>query len=178
MSLNHDNSPVSPVDLFEPPQNAPIKTSKWGDDMPTKDSRTLRIYFQNINGLPTNDDWAEWHHIVTYMKALEVDICGFVEPNINWTNQLTSTVKYKLSTMIRTSTLQTASCEEPTKYRYQRGGVMMATMGKMTGRIGATGKDIMGLGRWVYTKYFGRQGRTLIVVTAYRVAPNHMTIGI
>ena len=54
--------------------------------------------------------------------------------------------------MIRSSTLQTASCEEPTKYRYQRGGVIMATMGKMTGRIGSTGEDIMGLS-WLKEKY-------------------------
>ena len=80
-----ENSPEPQKDLFDIPPNDMIKISKWGDDMPTKDSRTLRIYFQNINGLPTNDDWAEWHHIVTYMKDLDVDICGFAEPNINWT---------------------------------------------------------------------------------------------
>ena len=50
-------------------------------------------------------------------------------------------------------------------------------MGKMTGRISGFSKDVRGLGRWTYTKYQGREGRKLIVMTAYRVSQQSLTPG-
>ena len=145
--------------------------------MDIKDSRTLRIYFQNINGLPVNDNWAEWNHISSYLKDNKVDISGFAETNINWNKQLESVVKRHLLAHIKPATVQTSSCYEPSKYTYQRGGVLMTTIGNMTGRTGEAGEDPLGLGRWTFTKYLGRQGKTLIVATAYRVAQNALTTG-
>lgn len=50
-------------------------------------------------------------------------------------------------------------------------------MGRLTGRIEETGKDPLGLGRWVYTKHIGRSRCTLLIIIAYRVAQSSMTPG-
>ena len=162
-------------DLFSITPQHTDHNSHWGDKMTHKYNRTLRVYFQNTNGLPSNDHWAEWNHIISYLTKSQIDIGGFAEPNIKWTKQLTASAKRHLLAHSNPATLQTTSCDEPSKFRYQRGGVAMTTIGRMTGRIGDSGHDIQGLGRWTYTKYFGKEGRTLIVVTAYRVAQTHLT---
>ena len=53
----------------------------------------------------------------------------------------------------------------------------MKNLGRMTGRIRKTVQDNLGLGRWTYTKYFGKEGRTLTVVTVYIVAQAKITPG-
>ena len=178
MSPFTDNHPrAHQRDLFDVTSQPHHTHESWGDKMEAKDDRSLRLYFQNLNGLPTNDNWLEWNHIIQYVSDNNIDICGFAEPNVNWNKQLTATALFHLRSHVKPAALQTAACEEPTHYKYQRGGVMMTTVGKMTGRIGHSGHDTLGLGRWVYTTYHGRNGITLIIVTAYRVSQNHVTKG-
>ena len=61
--------------LFTNDYIEPIDTLQhWGDKIEPKNDRTMRLYFQNINGLPTNDNDAEWNHILSHWKNLNIDI--------------------------------------------------------------------------------------------------------
>ena len=92
-------------DLFDETHQQTEHNSRWGDALSHKVDRTLRIYFQNINGLPHNDHWAEWNHIISYLKKHRVDIGGFAEPNIKWTKQLTAAAKHQVLAHVKPSTL-------------------------------------------------------------------------
>ena len=91
--------------------NDSTKTSMkpWGDVMEQKSDRTLRVYFQNVNGLPSYDNWAEWNHIVTYLKEKQIDIAGFAETNIKWDIQRSAAASRILRAHIQPATLISAS---------------------------------------------------------------------
>ena len=165
------------TDIFDTELDTPESLGPWGDELGEKKERSLRVYFQNVNGIPCHDNWAEWNHIITYLKSKQVDIAGLAETNIKWTKQSTSAAKRQLTSHINPATLIAASCDEPCPFKYQRGGVLLATLGKLTGRIETTGQDPLGLGRWAYTKYIGRNGKALIIISAYRVAQSNLTPG-
>ena len=61
-----------------------------GHKLKTKDSNTLRIYFQNINGLGTNEELKEY---IEDMKNNEVDIWGWAETNVHWSPQVVDKIK-------------------------------------------------------------------------------------
>ena len=52
------------------------------------------------------------------------------------------------------------------------GGTAIIIKGNSVGRIGKTGKDQSGLGRWCWTQLRGFGGRSLTVVSAYRPVNN------
>ena len=179
MSLQEDKTPPGHcTDLFDKTSTTPTPPHlHWGNRMEPKDERTLRLYFQNINGLPTNDNWAEWNYITSYWKPNKIDIAGLAETNLKWTKQTTATARKHLAAQVRFAMITTTSCDEPTTYIYQRGGVLTATLGSLTGRIGGPGREVRGLGRWSYVQFQGRQRKSIIVMTSYRVAKNNLTRG-
>ena len=109
-------------DVFNVGSSPPDRISAWGDTMEMKSNRTLRVYFQNINGIPSHDQWAEWNHIVSYLKSKQIDVTGLAETNLKWTKQQTATAKRYLTAQMMPATLLTTACDEPTLYNYQRGG--------------------------------------------------------
>ena len=52
--------------------------------------------------------------------------------------------------------------------QYQVGGVASFTKNKLAYRIMGKGIDMSNLGRWSWTKFQGKGGRVLKIVTAYR----------
>jgi len=54
----------------------------------------------------------------------------------------------------------------------QVGGVSVWSMDKAAHRAMEQGKDARGLGRWTWTRYRGRQGRSLRIIAAYRPVRN------
>eukprot|EP00957_Ditylum_brightwellii_P033485 2537441-Ditylum_brightwellii.AAC.1 len=59
--------------------------------MTIKDKNTLRLYFQNVNGISTVEDMNSY---MDEMNEREVDIWGWAETNANWTKNLLAHAKY------------------------------------------------------------------------------------
>ena len=55
--------------------------------MKVKEEGILRIVYQNVNGIATEEDLVE---NTTEMKNIEADIRGWVDPNVNWTANMES----------------------------------------------------------------------------------------
>ena len=56
----------------------------WGDKMRIKDDKTIRICFQNINGIPVDNNNHKNKAIFDFLKEKEVDTIGFSEVNVAW----------------------------------------------------------------------------------------------
>ena len=82
--MNDNRTPENKTSLFFTSDTPPENNSAWGDNIIPKKSDTLRLYFQNINGVQSNTNWNKWRDIVTGMTNNQVDIMGLVETNINW----------------------------------------------------------------------------------------------
>ena len=72
------------------------------------DENTLRIYFQNINGLETNTNLGDWASLCEALHPFQIGILGLVETNIAWNPSIIHEYKrtagdFLLSPVIRTS---------------------------------------------------------------------------
>ena len=153
---------------------SPSTNTSWGDIIGTKNERSLRLYFQDINGLSTKELQEAWIDILHTMENLDVDMFGLAETNINWTPNITNYLYQQLRKNVsygsRQLKLVSASCEDPTSTLYQPGGVCHVSLGEVSGRIGHLGKDPHGLGRWTYMTVQGQHTRKIVIATVYRVA--------
>ena len=57
----------------------------WGDILTHKSDKSIRIYFQNVHGITSDNNWHKWEHSVVSMHQRQVDVCCFDETNIKWT---------------------------------------------------------------------------------------------
>eukprot|EP00957_Ditylum_brightwellii_P178589 13603828-Ditylum_brightwellii.AAC.1 len=124
----------------------------------------MRIYFQNINGIATEED------LKSYMEDMaekEIDIWGWAKTNVNWTPNMTSRAKYYGNKIFTNFTLVGSSSDNPA-WLYQQGGTCTAITRKMIGRIIKSDTDSSGLGRWSYVQIAGQDQRKLTTITAYR----------
>jgi hypothetical protein len=141
-----------------------------------KRANTLRIYYQNINGIKKNN-WADWINAGKYLQQQHIDIVGCAETNINWTQQNRKWAQYLLQQTTKQANLSTSSSSEAGIGDYLPGGVVNAIIGKWTGRSIETIQDESGLGRWAGHVLLGRNNTHLVVITAYRPtkAPGYNT---
>ena len=56
-SMRSEENPNERHTLFLSSPTAPDKNDDWGDTMETKQQNSIRIYYQNINGLKHNGSW-------------------------------------------------------------------------------------------------------------------------
>lgn len=65
-----------------------------GDDIQIPPAPTsTRIYFQNINGARTYEQWDTWHRSIRKLKKYHIKICGIAETNIEWNQKTTEKSK-------------------------------------------------------------------------------------
>jgi len=157
------------------------ESDHWGDKLIKKSESHLRLYFQNIHGLKTDDLLTDWNDVLSHMKANEIDVFGMAETNIDWNpsirNKLYAQLRQHMECTGNKVKLLATSSDEPTIGIKQYGGVAMVTHGDIVGRIGRSGNDEHGLGRWVYMTIQGKEGRKVVVVTLYRLSQNRPTEG-
>ena len=179
--IHSQEEEVSEVDYFDTVHNDTPDNSIWGDIMKPKDNTILRLYFQNVNGLSTTDLVEEWIDILHQMEKIGADIYGLAETNIKWTpsvkSMLYSKLRHNVSKQRNLLKLTTASCDDPAYGLYQPGGVCQVIHGTAAGRVGLSGEDGHGLGRWVYATLQGKDGRKLVVVTLYCLSQVYQPLG-
>eukprot|EP00957_Ditylum_brightwellii_P048278 3663969-Ditylum_brightwellii.AAC.1 len=68
-----------------------------GDEIGPKDDKTIRIYFQNIQGIKLigskPGDWIDFQDKIKDMDDLAVDIMAWAETNVMWSKALSEKAK-------------------------------------------------------------------------------------
>jgi hypothetical protein len=129
---NQANSNISPQQqrLTTPDDNYP------SGDLITqaKQKETLRIYFQNINGISKNN-WLEWQHAASLIAKHDIDVFGCAETNILWTESTRKFAQHQLQRHTKQANIAVACHNEPGYTSYQPGEVTSCITGRWTGRI-------------------------------------------
>ena len=47
----------------------------WGDVFKHKSDKSIRIYFQNVHDIKSDNNWHKWEHSVVSMNQRQVDVC-------------------------------------------------------------------------------------------------------
>ena len=149
----------------------------WGDTLTTKQSNTLRVYFQNVNGLQPAPTWDKWKEVLSELFRNEVDVAGLVETNINWTLLCSSQASALIRKQFGNGTMFNAASDEPTLSTYKQGGASLLLTGNIIGAIDHGSSDQRGLGRWSYCIIHGRNNIKVVIITAYRICQDTLTTG-
>ena len=103
----------------------------------------------------------------------KIDIMGVAETNVNWKKVKHQDCLYERSKS-RWEALQVhhaSNLTDKTSPKHQFGGVANFSVGKISFWCQSHGKDPTNLGRWVWTRYSGKEGIKLKVITAYAPGP-------
>ena len=112
--------------------------------------------------------------IKSYTLRLNAQAIGLTESNVQW-NKVPAYARLHERTMGWFEALGINSAyydKHDVGSAFQPGGVSLWSIGVGVHRTQSTGHDTSGLGRWAWTRYRGRQGIHLRVVTAYRPVLN------
>ena len=124
-----------------------------GNLLSLKPRDTLRLYFENVNGLPTNNSGCKSDKVKKLRhlwSKLETDVASLAETQIN-----SSLLTHKDSLHCALFRHQPASSIHNNNSneligKRQQGGIMMAIRGEVAKHATVTGADPTGLGRWNY----------------------------
>jgi hypothetical protein len=133
----------------------------------TKRTNTIRLYFQNINGISTNQ-WEDLRHSSLQLQKFNIDIVGFAETNISLNHTNRSYAQAQIRRFTKQAHISTSCSLDTGPTDYQPGGVCTGVLGKCTGRIVETFTDPSGLGRWAGHLLIGSGTSSIAVITAYR----------
>jgi hypothetical protein len=145
----------------------------WIGDTFTSDkpTNTIRLAFQNLNGLGTNQYQQQLSLIAHEQISLDIDILGMTEHCVNVFHH--DTLKnlhqaIKQTTNEKTS-LQINSSASQINQRYLPGGTATLLVGNTVGRVEPNGKGGDSLGRWSYVHLRRKQLKPVTIITIYQV---------
>ncbi len=143
----------------------------FGDLQQAKRDNILRVGFQNIHNLPADCRTSKSRQLVDYVVQKDYDCFMMAEIGLNWT-KISSNDRWfeRISGKFRTS--RSVFAHNATELHHskvlQPGGVGLISTDDVTHRITATGKDPTGLGRWCWTRFQGKNGVKVRMVSVYR----------
>lgn len=153
----------------------PANTSNepWGDEVQDLQMGNIRIWSQNVNGISTSDNFADFVDVCDELKTNSASIICLQETNIDWLQyrprarceQILRDTFGKVRLITSTSSVKSPSFYKP-------GGTCMAIVGDWTGRIMESGAD--DLGRWTWARISGINGHTILIVNVYNVCKNNI----
>lgn len=63
----------------------PVSNLPFGDDLnSSKPNHTVRILFNNVNGIYKSQNWSSFTNFIKTAKSLSIDIIGLAETNVKW----------------------------------------------------------------------------------------------
>ena len=128
----------------------------------------------NIGGFPVDGHSAKLEELRLYLSNCKLDSIGLTECNAHWKM---IPVHYNMAERTRgwweNMHINIAYyAEYKSLSKQQAGGVCQWSINKGAHRVMEVGQDTRGLGRWAWTRYRGRNGVSLRVVTVYRPVLN------
>jgi hypothetical protein len=142
----------------------------WGDPMNMKDDNTLRVYYQNVNGIGAGNRFLEASEIAHAMNRWELDVMCASETNVEWNHRgCKEIIKRWFDDYNGRCHMNPATSTIRFEKYYKPGGVAQIVVGDVVGRIRENGTDENGMGRYAIHELQGRRGSRLVIITAYRV---------
>ena len=145
----------------------PIKPQSENDTERWR-SQTVRLYFQNVNGIRLQDAGTDATEIFLQLHNIEADIFGIVETQIHCRNQQ---VQKQLQDAKRRvwdhCKIFTCSSEEEWNRPWKPGGTLIGITGNLAGRV--RNHTLDKYGRWLQVELLGRNGRMITIICAYQV---------
>jgi hypothetical protein len=147
--------------------------------MGAKHEGMFRVAATNVGCLPSDKDDIKHQHFLQLLKATDADIHGISEVGRNW-----SKTKHSQSWNERMKgefeTLKTSlawNMHEVGGSSFQWGGTGLLTTGPMVTAWFESGRDPTNLGRWSWSRYRGKEGLILRVVSIYCPASDKGSAG-
>ena len=127
----------------------------WGDHMTpltqTEQKHTLRLAFQNTNGINTQHNWSAWTNACQFIKQSHISIFGAVETNLYWSTENKHKLQqYSMKHLTTPRTVTTSCNHHPSKSIYQPGGSLLLSAGRWTRRCHQVSVNPSGMGRWTH----------------------------
>ena len=139
-------------------------------------SRTIRIYFQNVNGLRLQDNATDITDTFLNLQTAQVDIFGLAETKLNCRDQYVQRALHQCRRKVWDDCkIFTSSSDEAWTTTHKPGGTMLGITGPLVGRVKKHYID--DLGRWIRVDLLGRDGRTISIICAYQVVQTSGTHG-
>ena len=142
----------------------------------------LRIFFQNVRGLTYSASGEDYKYYLSSAKSIDADIIGMAETNTAWCHPHLQTLFTSLSRKhfdMATTTFSSPSTvidPIPDTETYQAGGTAtLSTQSMVSMALGPGLMDPSGLGRWSGQTFRGKDGKSLSIITAYRVCKGTIT---
>ena len=103
------------------------------------------------------------------LKRLRIDIGCLVELNIHW-RKVAARHRLEERTLgwFEAVNINSAYYQNYSSGPSQAGGVSLWAMNKASHRVMEVGRDLRGLGRWTWTRFRGKNEKSLRVIAAYR----------
>ena len=122
----------------------------------------IRLYTQNINGIPLKDIEDEFHHMLSMMVMRDINVIGWSETNIEWYDSQIYQKLYKVMKQhYKGGSWKPCTSGIPMHSNYKPGGNIMILNKRMKSRTITVSKDEMG--RWVWTVIQGNQKEIAII---------------
>ena len=158
-----------PQEIEEIEQDSYANNGYIGEEIKEKPDGCFRVFGKNPDGITLGHDGGEFADWCTEMAMLQVDSWGIYELNLDTQRPAVKDILF--NTVRRDqehNRLVFGSSTIPSrKSNYKPGGVLLATTGRMTGRVVRQGTDRMG--RWAFQIFAGTGGKLLTLITAYQV---------
>jgi exonuclease III len=133
-----------------------------------KQQRTIRIYFQNVNGLRMHDAGADIIDTFVNLKDIQADIFGIAETKLHCRSQTVQGILQNCKRCVWShAKVYTSSSDEDWNETRKPGGTLLGVTGSLVGRIKSHSADKYG--RWIQVDLLGRSGRIISVICAYQV---------
>ena len=169
--------------------------------LPGKEKKTIRIFYNNINGVEINsaieavannvkqkkthefvkdlDNFTKLEAFIKQINDWNIDISILAEPCVEWRHIIPRTIIQETSKkydrfghwIVATSECFSGSYVKP-------GGASIFSSGRVTGRMITKGTDPWGYGRWSYARYKGKSGKSLLIIGGYRVGHRSSVPGV
>ena len=140
-----------------------------GNNVSLKSSNTIRLHFENVNGLSQVCNGCQSQKVTKLRRLwskLDADVVSLVETQINPSfpsnNQ---SLHYALFRNQLASYIHNNNSNELINHR-QQGGVLVVIRGQASRHATATGSDPTGLGRWNYID-LSHNNRKVRIISAY-----------
>lgn len=135
-----------------------LEEENWGDSIQQKDAATIRIMFQNVNGLPRRNNEFNNRSLYGVIADHNIDIFMMSEINVNWRNIPEDHKLYcRMNKWFEALHISLANnVTEIIPDEHQWGGTGILSINKMSHRVMERGSDQTGLGRWCWTRYRGK----------------------
>jgi hypothetical protein len=141
-----------------------------GDTMREKEEGLSRFYWINPNGISYQRGLLDFQEILQSLRDNHIDGYGLPEINLDGLQpEIRKLLEDIAQEFYGTAILALSTSSLRSRTPYKPGGTLTGISNELCGRFQSSGSDPHGLGRWSFIQLTAKDGKSLVVVTAYRV---------